>query len=89
MSATDPKADDSEWQDFLSAERVVTKADWNCRRTVYFERIETLLPKLEQFAVDHHQEITEAQAAWDEIEKRAARLGYRGQVGTLDSDASE
>ncbi len=82
-SASDPRVQSEEWQALLAEERVITDADWACRKDVYTEHIGDLLPAINRFEAEHEQEIEQAQQEWEVIEDQAEELGYTGQVGPL------
>jgi hypothetical protein len=82
-SASDPLVTGEAWQEFLAAERVITEADWACRRDVYAAHIADVGTAMDQFEADHGQEIEQARQEWAEIETEARNLGYTGQVGPL------
>jgi hypothetical protein len=84
-SASDPVANSAGWQHLLQVEGTVVQADWSCRKSTYEEGIEKLAPLIKDFETRHAQEIRQAQQGWQDIEDRAAKLGYSGQVGPLHS----
>jgi hypothetical protein len=82
-SASDPLVMGEAWQEFLAAERVITDADWTCRRDVYTAHIADVGKAIDQFEADHGQEFEQVRQEWAEIETEARNLGHTGQVGPL------
>lgn len=71
------------WSRFLVLEGEVLAAEAACRQDVHDRHIAELAPVITAFAEEHADAISRAQSGWDEIEKRAAELGYHGQRGPL------
>ena len=82
---SDPKADDDAWQRFLVAEQEWDAARWGCRSQVYNEHIDDVNTAVHQFALDNAKRIASTKAEWLVVEKRAAELGYHGQVGSIEN----
>ena len=83
-NATDPKADAEPWKRFLAAEAEWDSASWTCRSGVYNDHIDDVRLAVDQFAADNAPRIAQTHAEWRAVVEEAARLGYRGQSGSID-----
>jgi hypothetical protein len=80
-SPTDPVARSEQWRALLREEKVITDADWACRKDVYHRHIVDLAPLVIAFASEHAREIATAQRQWRDLAVEAQALEAADRVG--------
>lgn len=84
QSADEPFADGGPWSVFVTAEAQLEAVDWGCRSGVYESHLADVEAAIAEFASKNAADIEAAKAAWADVEKSAAELGFMGQSGSLE-----